>query len=184
LRNTNRHLVIVFAGEEDDSILTPTIANPELIFKYDILTETTSIFKSETKLGNGGFGSVFKGVLPNGREVAAKRLYMGPRRANAEFLNEANLISRVQHRNLVKLLDCFVEGSRKLLVEEYLQNSSLDKIIFDTTKRHLLKWKERYEIIVGTACGVAYLQVNLILGSSTEILKQAIFYWIINTDPK
>jgi serine/threonine protein kinase len=55
---------------------------------------------------------------------------MGTRQADAEFLNEANLISRVQHRNLVKLLGCSIEGSERLLVYEYLQNSSLDKILF------------------------------------------------------
>jgi len=144
-------------GDEGDSILTLTIANPELIFKYDILREATSNFKAENKLGEGGFGSVFKGVLPGGKEIAVKRLFMGTRQADAEFLNEANLISRVQHRNLVKLLGCSVEGSERLLVYEYLQNSSLDKIIFDATKRHLLDWKGRYEIIVGTARGLAYL---------------------------
>jgi len=104
------------AGEEEDSIVTPTIANPELIFKYYIPRQTTSNFEAENKLGNGGFGSVFNGVLPNGREVAAKLLFMGPRQAYAEYLNEANLISSVQHKNLVKLLDCSVEGSRSLVV--------------------------------------------------------------------
>ena len=71
-----------------------------------------------------------QGVLPDGRVVAVKRLYMGTRQADAEFLNEANLISRVQHRNLVKLLGCSVEGSERLLVYEYLRNSSLDRILF------------------------------------------------------
>lgn len=58
--NINRHLVIVFAGGEDNSILEPSIENPELIFKYDILREATSNFKLENKLGDGGFGSVYK----------------------------------------------------------------------------------------------------------------------------
>jgi len=137
--------------------------NPELIFKYHILREATSNFKAENKLGEGGFGSVFKGVLPDGREVAVKRLKIGSRQGNAEFLNEANLISRVQHRNLVKLLGCCVECSERLLVYEYLQNSSLDKIIFDTTKGHSLKWSERYEIIVGIARGLAYLHEQSVI---------------------
>eukprot|EP00253_Pinus_taeda_P026691 PITA_26691 len=144
-------------GGEENSILGPSIANPDLIFKYDILREATSNFNLANKLGDGGFGSVYKGVLPDGRVVAVKRLYMGTRHADAEFLNEANLISRVQHRNLVKLLGCAVEGSERLLVYEYLENSSLDKFLFDATKRRLLDWKERYEIIVGTARGLAYL---------------------------
>eukprot|EP00253_Pinus_taeda_P013193 PITA_13193 len=152
-----REEIYRIGGGEDNSILGPSITNPELIFKYEILREATSNFKLENKLGDGGFGSVYKGVLPDGRVVAVKRLYMGTRHADAEFLNEANLISRVQHRNLVKLLGCSVEGSERILVYEYLPNSSLDKFLFDATKRHLLDWKERYEIIVGTARGLAYL---------------------------
>eukprot|EP00253_Pinus_taeda_P013826 PITA_13826 len=144
-------------GDDGESILSPTIGNRELIFKYDVLREATSNFKAENKLGEGGFGCVFKGVLPDGREVAVKRLCMRSRQGDAEFMNEANLISHVQHRNLVKLLGYCVENSERLLVYEYLQNSSLDRIIFDTTKRHLLDWNDRYEILVGTARGLAYL---------------------------
>eukprot|EP00253_Pinus_taeda_P007682 PITA_07682 len=148
---------MVFAGDQGDISLAPSIANAELIFKYDFLREATSNFNLENKLGEGGFGSVFKGILPDNREVAIKRLYIRSRQGDAEFLNEANLISRVQHRNLVKLLGCSVENSERLLVYEYLPNSSLDKILFDPTKRHLLDWKKRYEIIVGIARGMAYL---------------------------
>jgi len=144
-------------GDEGEISLSETIANPELIFKYDILREATSNFNAERKLGEGGFGSVFRGDLPDGRQVAVKRLKKGSSQGDAEFLNEANLISRVQHRNLVKLLGCSVENSERILVYEYLQNSSLDNIIFDITKRHLLDWRDRYEIIVGTARGLAYL---------------------------
>jgi len=144
-------------GEGGEINLSPSIANPELIFKYDILRESASNFNEENKLGEGGFGSVYKGVLPDAREVAIKRLKIDSRQGDTEFLNEANLISRVQHRNLVKLLGCSVKSSERLLVYEYLQNSSLDKILFDTTKRHLLDWRDRFEIIVGTARGLAYL---------------------------
>ena len=71
-----------------------------------------------------------QGVLPDDREVAVKRLNIGSRQGDNEFLNESNLISRIQHKNLVKLLGFCVESSQRLLVYEYLQNSSLDKIIF------------------------------------------------------
>eukprot|EP00253_Pinus_taeda_P024488 PITA_24488 len=144
-------------GEEGEDSLSPPLANLELIFKYDTLRQATSDFKAENKLGEGGFGSVFKGVLPDGREVAIKRLNIASRQGDNEFLNEANLITRVQHRNLVRLLGCSVERTERLLVYEYLHNGSLDKIVFDTTKRHLLNWTERYEIIVGTARGLSYL---------------------------
>eukprot|EP00253_Pinus_taeda_P013948 PITA_13948 len=133
-------------GEEGEISLLPPMANLELIFKYDTLRHATSDFKAENKLGEGGFGSVFKGFLPDGREVAIKRLNIGSRQGDNQFLNEANLITRVQHRNLVRMLGCSVERSERLLVYEYLHNSSLDKIIF-----------ARYEIIVGTVRGLAYL---------------------------
>eukprot|EP00253_Pinus_taeda_P022429 PITA_22429 len=144
-------------GDGGEIDLSPSIANPELIFKHNILKEAASNFNEENKLGEGGFGSVFKGVLPDGREVAIKRLNINSRQGDTEFLNEVNLISRVQHKNLVKLLGCFVKGPERLLVYEYLQNGSLDKILFDSTKRHLLDWSGRYEIIVGIARGLAYL---------------------------
>eukprot|EP00253_Pinus_taeda_P029986 PITA_29986 len=144
-------------GEQREISLALPEVNPELTFEYHILREATSNFSAENKLGEGGFGSVFKGVLPDGKEIAVKRLKIGSSQGDAEFLNEANVISRVQHRNLVKLLGCCVESSERLLVYEYLQNSSLDRIIFDTEKSHLLKWRERYETIVGTARGLAYL---------------------------
>eukprot|EP00253_Pinus_taeda_P010774 PITA_10774 len=137
-------------------MLNPIIAASEFNFKYDILREATSNFGPENKLGEGGFGSVFKGVLRGGRQVAIKRLYMSSRRGDVEFLNEANLISRVQHRSLVKLLGCSVDTSERLLVYEYLPNSSLDKFLFDTARRHLLDWKGRYVIMVGIARGLAY----------------------------
>eukprot|EP00253_Pinus_taeda_P036147 PITA_36147 len=144
-------------GHEGEISLSATIPNREFIFKYQTLKGATSNFHAERKLGEGGFGSVFKGDLPDGREVAVKRLKIGSSQGDIQFFNEVNLISRVQHRNLVKLLGCSVENSERLLVYEYLQNSSLDNIIYDIEKRHLLDWRQRYEIIVGTARGLAYL---------------------------
>eukprot|EP00253_Pinus_taeda_P020041 PITA_20041 len=156
--------------------LSSHIVNPDLIFKYSILEEATSYFKPENKLGEGGFGSVFKGVLSDGREVAVKRLKIGSRQGDVEFLNEANLISRVQHRNLVKLLACSVEvtggincltltsNSRKYFrICHQFKNArnyvftARDATIADITKRHLLDWRARWAILMGTARGLAYL---------------------------
>eukprot|EP00253_Pinus_taeda_P012961 PITA_12961 len=98
-----------------------------------------------------------QGDLPDDREVAVKRLKMGSSQGDVKFLNEINLINRTQHKNLVKLLGSSVINSERLLVHEYLHNGSLDNIIFDIEKRHFLDWKQRFEIMVGTARGLTYL---------------------------
>eukprot|EP01018_Ginkgo_biloba_P003147 Gb_00571 [translate_table: standard] len=117
-------------GLEGVDVSLTISCNPKLNCKYDTLRDATANFQPENKLGEGGFGSVHKGVLPDGRVVAIKRLYMGSRQGDTEFLNEINLISRVKHTNLVKLLGCCIENSERLLVYEYLHNRSLDKILF------------------------------------------------------
>lgn len=152
---------IEISGKKE-GILAGTEINPELIFKYDILREATSKFKLENRLGEGAFGGVYKGVLPDGREVAVKRLKQNSSQQNsskrdAEFLNEANLISRAQHKNVVKLLGCSVKSSERLLVYEYFPIGSLHNLLFGTGKSHLLDWKVRFQIIVGIAQGLQYL---------------------------
>eukprot|EP01018_Ginkgo_biloba_P011501 Gb_23874 [translate_table: standard] len=164
----SRAIFLLFSGrEEGEGFTEASLPNSKLTFKYDTLRDATGNFDPQNKLGEGGFGSVHKGILPDGTEIAIKRLTWGSRQGNKEFLNETNLISRVQHRNLVKLLGCCVEGSERLLVYEYLSNKSLDKILFvneisvsgkaDPKRRSLLDWEVRHEIILGTARGLAYL---------------------------
>lgn len=101
-----------------------------LNFKYEILEKATNGFDSSRKLGQGGAGSVFKGTLPDGRIVAVKRLMFNTRQWVDEFFNEVNLISGIQHKNVVKLLGCSIEGPESLLVYEYVPNRSLDQILF------------------------------------------------------
>eukprot|EP01018_Ginkgo_biloba_P017226 Gb_09424 [translate_table: standard] len=117
----------------------------------------TNNFDPANKLGEGGFGFVYKGTLPEGREIAVKRLFYNTGQDVREFLNEVNLISGVQHKYLVKLLGCSVKGTERLLVYEYLANKSLDRFLFDTTKNRLLDWGRRFDIILGIAMGLAYL---------------------------
>ncbi|KAL5730629.1 hypothetical protein ACHQM5_003430 [Ranunculus cassubicifolius] len=74
-----------------------------------------------------------------------------------EFLNEATLISKLQHRNLVRIIGCCDQGVEKMLIYEYMQNSSLDSFIFDEPKRRLLDWEKRFQIILGIARGLLYL---------------------------
>ncbi|ONI02217.1 hypothetical protein PRUPE_6G184500 [Prunus persica] len=109
------------------------------------------------KLGQGGFGSVYRGRLSNGKDIAVKRLSTNSGQGDFEFKNEVLLVAKLQHRNLVTLLGFCLEGNERLLIYEYVPNASLDHIIFDPTKRAQLDWVRRYKIIVGTARGLLYL---------------------------
>ncbi|XP_059069686.1 cold-responsive protein kinase 1-like isoform X1 [Cryptomeria japonica] len=126
-------------------------------FDFKILKKATNNFDEANKLGEGGFGQVFKGTLKNGNIVTIKKLTLGRSpRAIAEFESEVKLISNVHHKNLVRLLGCCRQGQERLLVYEYMPNSSLDRIIFGEHEKPL-SWKERFNIILGTARGLAYL---------------------------
>ncbi|CAL4895866.1 unnamed protein product [Urochloa decumbens] len=133
------------------------IAASHLSFKYEELRRATDEFNQINKLGQGGYGSVYKGVLPDGREVAVKRLFFNTRQWADQFFNEVKLVSQVQHKNLVKLIGCSVEGPESLLVYEYLCNTSLDHYLFDAFKKNALDWERRFEIVLGTAEGLSYL---------------------------
>ncbi|KAJ4802074.1 cysteine-rich RECEPTOR-like kinase [Rhynchospora pubera] len=136
------------------------IATSNLSFKYDDLRKATDDFSQINRLGEGGYGAVYKvtlGVLPDWREIAVKRLFFNTRQWLEQFFNEVRLVSQVQHKNLVKLLGCSVEGPESLLVYEYLCNTSLDHFLFDAFKKNSLDWERRFEIIVGTAEGLSYL---------------------------
>ncbi|KAL6294479.1 hypothetical protein ACE6H2_002621 [Prunus campanulata] len=103
---------------------------------------------------------VILGVLADGREIAVKRLFLNNRHRAADFYNEINIISSVEHKNLVRLLGCSCAGPESLLVYEYLPNRSLDRFIFDQERGKTLNWDKRYEIIVGTAEGLVHLHDN------------------------
>ncbi|KAM1005076.1 hypothetical protein ACFX2C_005202 [Malus domestica] len=117
----------------------------------------TDKFSDSNKLGEGGFGPVYKGVLSDGKEVAIKRLSSCSEQGSEEFTNEVLLIMKLQHKNLVRLLGFCVEGEEKLLVYEYLPNSSLNVFLFDSEKRAQLDWSRRVNIISGIARGILYL---------------------------
>ncbi|KAB1211097.1 Cysteine-rich receptor-like protein kinase 2 [Morella rubra] len=138
-------------------ILGATELRGPVNYKYKDLKSATKNFSVENKLGEGGFGDVFKGTLKNGKVIAVKRLAIGQSsRAKADFESEVKLISNVHHRNLIRLLGCCGKGPEQLLVYEYMANSSLDKFLFGE-RRGSLNWKQRYDIILGTARGLAYL---------------------------
>lgn len=137
--------------------ISTSIDKASLNFKYETLEKATDYFNPSKKIGQGGAGSVYKGSLQNGKTVAVKRLIFNTRQWVDDFFNEVNLISGIQHKNLVKLLGCSIEGPESLLVYEYVPNRSLDQFIFDKNKVQILNWKQRFDIIVGTAEGLAYL---------------------------
>lgn len=133
------------------------ISKSKLNYRFQTLQNATKGFDILNKLGEGGFGSVYKGVLKEGKEIAVKRLFPNSEQGVNEFFNEVNLMSRVQHRNLVKLLGCSVDGPQRLLVYEYIPNKSLDLFLFDKNLNKVLDWRRRFEIILGTASGLTYL---------------------------
>ncbi|XP_074307614.1 receptor-like serine/threonine-protein kinase SD1-8 isoform X2 [Silene latifolia] len=100
------------------------------IFNLDSMVAATDNFSEANKLGQGGFGCVYKGVMLDGQEVAVKRLSKDSGQGLEEFKNEVRLISKLQHRNLVRLLGCCVDLDEKMIIYEYLKNRSLDSILF------------------------------------------------------
>ncbi|KAI3725999.1 hypothetical protein L1987_65796 [Smallanthus sonchifolius] len=138
-------------------LLSNSFNKSGLKYKYETLEKATNYFDLSNKLGQGGAGSVYKGTLPNGDVVAVKRLFFNTRQWVDEFFNEVNLISAIEHKNLVKLLACSIEGPESLLVYEFVPNKSLDHFLFDKDKVQILSWKQRMEVILGTAEGLVYL---------------------------
>ncbi|KAK8498328.1 hypothetical protein V6N12_024991 [Hibiscus sabdariffa] len=144
-----------FEGSLGEKEIDESRRNGDLpFFHLSTIAVATNNFSSDNKLGQGGFGPVYKGVLLNGKEIAVKRLSKHSGQGVQEFKNEIVLIAKLQHRNLVRMLGCCVEGEEKMLIYEFLPNRSLDSIIFDESKRSLLDWKKRFEIICGIARGM------------------------------
>ncbi|RXH86035.1 hypothetical protein DVH24_017088 [Malus domestica] len=104
-------------------------------FELSTIAKATNNFSFNNKLGTGGFGSVYKGVLYNGNEIAVKRLAKNSGQGIGEFKNEVLLISKLQHRNLVRIIGCCVQDEEKMLIYEYLPNGSLDFFIFEVEAR-------------------------------------------------
>ncbi|KDO39535.1 hypothetical protein CISIN_1g041746mg [Citrus sinensis] len=167
-------------GRDDD------LKAQDFYIDLETLHVASNNFSDSNMLGQGGFGPVYKGVLSDGKEVAVERLSSCSEQGNAEFTNEVLLILKLQHKNLVKLLGFCVDGDEKLLVYEFMPNSSLDAILFgmrfsfsfiivplnsqnidlflflallilDPRKRGLLCWSKRITIVNGIAKGILYV---------------------------
>lgn len=154
------------------------------LFEFEILVTATNSFQPSNKLGQGGFGLVYKGKLQDGQEIAVKRLSQTSGQGMEEFMNEVVVISKLQHRNLVKLLGCCIEGDEKMLVYEYMPNKSLDAFIFDPLKQGLLDWSKRFNIIQGISRGVLYLHRDSRLRIIHRDLKASNILLDAEMDPK
>ncbi|PAN40535.1 hypothetical protein PAHAL_7G322600 [Panicum hallii] len=141
-----------FSGNMSGNLRTITY------FDYATLKKATRDFNQKNQLGRGGFGPVYLGKLDDGRKVAVKQLTVGKSgQGESEFFVEVNMITSIQHKNLVRLVGCCSEGSQRLLVYEFMKNKSLDKILFGGDGAPFLNWKTRHQIIIGIARGLQYL---------------------------
>ncbi|KAK9274394.1 hypothetical protein L1049_019208 [Liquidambar formosana] len=132
-------------------------------FSISSVRRATNNFALANNLGQGGFGSVYKGILPQEQEIAVKRLSIGSKQGLREFENEVTLISKCAHKNLVRLLGYCKEGVEKMIIYEYMPNKSLDSSIFESLRRESLEWGKLVSIIEGIAQGLAYLHQSRII---------------------
>ncbi|KAF8065678.1 hypothetical protein N665_1165s0007 [Sinapis alba] len=144
--------------EEDDNEELRGLDLQTGSFTLKQIKRATNNFDPENKIGEGGFGPVYKGVLGDGTTIAVKQLSSKSKQGNREFVTEIGMISALQHPNLVKLYGCCIEGKELLLVYEYLENNSLARALFGSEKQRLhLDWATRNKICIGIAKGLAYL---------------------------
>ncbi|KAI4312023.1 hypothetical protein MLD38_036879 [Melastoma candidum] len=151
---------------------------------FNSIALATNNFDVTNKLGQGGFGSVYKGKLSDGREVAVKRLASSSSQGIEEFKNEVILISKLRHRNLVRLVGLCSEREEKILLYEYLPNKSLDKFLFDKERKAQLDWSKRFSIILGVARGLLYLHKDSSLRIIHRDLKVSNILLDDNMNPK
>ncbi|GMI99967.1 hypothetical protein HRI_003666000 [Hibiscus trionum] len=132
------------------------LGNSKSLFSYEELTEATNGFSDQNLLGEGGFGAVYKGCLPDGREVAVKQLKIGGGQGEREFKAEIAIISRIHHRHLVSLVGYCISKNRRLLVYDYVPNNNL-YFHLHGEGIPVLDWAKRVKIAAGAARGIAYL---------------------------
>ncbi|XP_042964564.1 G-type lectin S-receptor-like serine/threonine-protein kinase At1g67520 [Carya illinoinensis] len=144
---------------DDNWELSLAAAGPNLqVFTLAEIEAATGELSIENKLGKGGYGPVYKGELPNGQEIAVKKLSKTSTQGFEEFKNEVVLTAKLQHVNLVRLLGFCTERNEQMLIYEYMPNKSLDFYLFDASKSFILDWRRRIDIIEGITQGHLYLQ--------------------------
>ncbi|XP_020553082.1 G-type lectin S-receptor-like serine/threonine-protein kinase At1g67520 [Sesamum indicum] len=127
------------------------------MFTYASIQSATNNFSSDYKLGQGGFGPVYKAKTSEGRDIAVKLLSRQSGQGLLEFKTELILISKLQHVNLVKLLGFCLHGDNKMIIYDYMPNKSLDFFLFKPSNREHLSWQQQFNIIEGIAQGLLYL---------------------------
>ncbi|KAL3639894.1 hypothetical protein CASFOL_014862 [Castilleja foliolosa] len=154
------------------------------LFKFVTIMAATNNFSVENIIGEGGFGPVYKGYLSDEDEIAVKRLSRTSGQGLDEFKNEVILIAKLQHRNLVRLLGCCIEGDERMLIYEYMQNKSLDYFVFDQNQKTILTWPKRVNIIIGFSRGLLYLHHDSRLKIIHRDLKTSNILLDGNLNPK
>nr|GMD83089.1 cysteine-rich receptor-like protein kinase 25 [Ipomoea batatas] len=126
-------------------------------YDFSIIEAITNCFSPNNKIGEDGYGVIYKGRHPDGSEVAVKRLSRSLTKEDVDFKNEIALVAKLHHRNLVRLVGFCLQREEKILIYEFIPNKSLDYFLFDPEKKQLLNWPTRYKIIGGIARGLLYL---------------------------
>lgn len=132
------------------------LGNSKALFSYQELLKATNGFSQENLLGEGGFGCVYKGVLPDGRVVAVKQLKVGGGQGDREFKAEVETLTRIHHRHLVSIVGHCISDDRRLLIYDFVSNNDLYFHLHCKSKE-VLDWVTRVRIAAGAARGLAYL---------------------------
>ncbi|KAK7343578.1 hypothetical protein VNO77_12411 [Canavalia gladiata] len=158
----------------EENVSAVQISSVEYLqFDIDTIITATNNFSDDNKLGEGGFGPVYRGKLFGGQYIAVKRLSRSSSQGTEEFKNEVVLVAKLQHRNLVRLLGFCLDGEEKMLIYEFVPNKSLDHFLFEREKQQQLNWSRRYNIINGIARGMLYLHEDSRLRIVHRDLKAA-----------
>ncbi|KAL6187095.1 hypothetical protein ACLB2K_043210 [Fragaria x ananassa] len=156
------------------------------VFTFKEMEEATSSFSDKNFLGKGGFGRVYRGTLRSGEVVAIKKMELPPLKAadgEREFRVEVDILSRLDHPNLVSLIGYCADGKHRFLVYEYLQKGNLQDHLNGIKEKHKMGWSQRLRVALGSARGLAYLHSSSAVGTpivhrdfkSTNILLDANF---------